>query len=55
MVSYTNRRGGSDIFVTGVQDDIALAGAGALFVSKRRFSTRSRTPVTSSIGLNNML
>jgi 3-phenylpropionate/cinnamic acid dioxygenase small subunit len=45
MVSYTNRRGGSDILVTGVyEDDIRLGGEGALFRAKRAILDTVTTP-----------
>ena len=45
MVSYTNRRGGSDILVTGVyQDVVEINGAEAHFVSKRAILDTITTP-----------
>ena len=45
MVSYTNRRGGSDILVTGVYEDaVAIVGAEALFLSKRAILDTVTTP-----------
>jgi len=45
MVAYTNRRGGSEILVTGVYDDeIAGDGNGARFVSKRAILDTVTTP-----------
>ena len=45
MVSYTNRRGASDILVTGVyQDEIQIANGGPLFKSKRAVLDTVTTP-----------
>ena len=45
MVSYTNRRGGSDILVTGVyEDDVSLGGTGGRFKSKRAVLDTVTTP-----------
>ncbi len=45
IVSYTNRRGGSDILVTGVyEDDIDLNGAEARFRSKKAIMDTVTTP-----------
>jgi len=45
MVSYTNKRGGSDILVTGVyEDEIELGGEGARFTSKRAILDTVTTP-----------
>jgi 3-phenylpropionate/cinnamic acid dioxygenase small subunit len=45
IVSYINRRGGSDILVTGVyQDDIDLAGDAPRFVSKKAIMDTVTTP-----------
>jgi 3-phenylpropionate/cinnamic acid dioxygenase small subunit len=45
MVSYTNRRGGSDILVTGVYEDtVAITGAEASFISKRAILDTVTTP-----------
>lgn len=45
MVSYTNRRGGSDILVTGVyEDEVDLSGAEACFTSKRAILDTVTTP-----------
>jgi hypothetical protein len=45
MVSYTNRRGGSDILVTGVyEDSVAITGADANFISKRAILDTVTTP-----------
>jgi 3-phenylpropionate/cinnamic acid dioxygenase small subunit len=45
MVSYTNRRGGSDILVTGVyEDEIDLGGAEPRFISKRAILDTVTTP-----------
>ena len=45
MVSYTNRRGGSDILVTGVyEDEIDLAGDEPRFFSKRAILDTVTTP-----------
>jgi 3-phenylpropionate/cinnamic acid dioxygenase small subunit len=45
MVSYTNRRGGSEILVTGVyEDEIALANGGARFRAKRAILDTVTTP-----------
>ena len=45
MVSYTNRRGGSDILVTGVYEDGAeIAGTEARFISKRAILDTVTTP-----------
>ncbi len=45
MVSFTNRRGGSDILVTGVyEDEIDLGGKEAIFVSKRAILDTVTTP-----------
>jgi anthranilate 1,2-dioxygenase small subunit len=45
MVSYTNRRGGSEILVTGVYEDVVdLAGNGARFKAKRAVLDTVTTP-----------
>jgi anthranilate 1,2-dioxygenase small subunit len=45
MVSYTNRRGGSDILVTGVYEDaVALGNDGARFKEKRAVLDTVTTP-----------
>jgi len=45
MVSYTNRRGGSEILVTGVyEDSMRIAGANAHFISKRAILDTVTTP-----------
>ena len=45
MVSYTNRRGGSDILVTGVYEDVVeTAGTEANFISKRAILDTVTTP-----------
>jgi 3-phenylpropionate/cinnamic acid dioxygenase small subunit len=45
MVSYTNRRGGSDILVTGVYDDtVDVKGGTPKFVSKRAILDTVTTP-----------
>jgi 3-phenylpropionate/cinnamic acid dioxygenase small subunit len=45
MVSYTNRRGGSDILVTGVYEDtVAITGADTNFISKRAILDTVTTP-----------
>jgi 3-phenylpropionate/cinnamic acid dioxygenase small subunit len=45
MVSYTNRRGGSDILVTGVYEDaVEMAGVEARFLSKRAILDTVTTP-----------
>ena len=45
MVAYTNRRGGSDILVTGVyQDSVEIAGEEAHFLSKRAILDTVTTP-----------
>jgi 3-phenylpropionate/cinnamic acid dioxygenase small subunit len=45
MVSYTNRRGGSDILVTGVYDDtVDVNGGTPKFVSKRAILDTVITP-----------
>ena len=45
MVSYTNRRGGSDILVTGIYEDtVETAGAEARFISKRAILDAVTTP-----------
>jgi 3-phenylpropionate/cinnamic acid dioxygenase small subunit len=45
MVSYTNRRGGSEILVTGVYEDtVELNGSGALFRAKRAVLDTVTTP-----------
>lgn len=45
IVSYTNRRGGSDILVTGVyEDEIDLAGGAARFVKKKAVMDTVTTP-----------
>ena len=45
MVSYTNRRGGSEILVTGVyEDSMRIAGANAHFFSKRAILDTVTTP-----------
>jgi len=45
MVSYTNRRGGSEILVTGVyEDDVNVRGNGALFATKRAILDTVTTP-----------
>lgn len=45
MVSYTNRRGGSDILVTGVYDDtVTVNGDTAKFASKRAILDTVTTP-----------
>jgi len=45
MVSYTNRRGGSDILATGVyEDEIDLGGNGARFRLKRAIMDTVTTP-----------
>jgi anthranilate 1,2-dioxygenase small subunit len=45
MVSYTNRRGASDILVTGVyEDDIGLRHEGACFRAKRAVLDTVTTP-----------
>jgi len=45
MVSYTNRRGGSDILVTGAyQDTIEIKGKEARFLSKRAILDTVTTP-----------
>jgi len=45
IVSYTNRRGGSDILVTGVyEDDIDLSGTAARFKSKKAIMDTVTTP-----------
>jgi hypothetical protein len=44
-VSYTNRRGGSEILVTGVYEDaVELNGSGALFRAKRAVLDTVTTP-----------
>lgn len=45
MVSYTNRRGGSDILVTGIyEDEIDLSGKEAYFTAKRAIMDTVTTP-----------
>jgi 3-phenylpropionate/cinnamic acid dioxygenase small subunit len=45
MVSYTNRRGGSDILVTGVYEDaVVIVGNEARFASKRAILDTVTTP-----------
>jgi 3-phenylpropionate/cinnamic acid dioxygenase small subunit len=45
MVSFTTRRGGSDILVTGIyEDEIDLGGNEAVFVSKRAILDTVTTP-----------
>ena len=45
MVSYTNRRGGSDILVTGVYDDtVSVNGGTPKFASKRAILDTVTTP-----------
>lgn len=45
IVSYTNRRGGSDILVTGIyEDNIDLKGAEARFKSKKAIMDTVTTP-----------
>jgi anthranilate 1,2-dioxygenase small subunit len=45
IVSYTNRRGGSDILVTGVyEDEIDLAGGAARFMKKKAVMDTVTTP-----------
>jgi 3-phenylpropionate/cinnamic acid dioxygenase small subunit len=44
MVSYTNRRGGSDILVTGVYEDEIELGAETRFISKRAILDTVTTP-----------
>jgi anthranilate 1,2-dioxygenase small subunit len=45
MVSYTNRRGGSDILVTGVYEDaVVLGGSGPRFKAKRAVLDTVTTP-----------
>jgi 3-phenylpropionate/cinnamic acid dioxygenase small subunit len=45
MVSYTNRRGGSDILATGVyEDEVNLGASGARFKTKRAVLDTVTTP-----------
>jgi 3-phenylpropionate/cinnamic acid dioxygenase small subunit len=45
IVSYTNRRGGSDILVTGVyHDEVALNGGAACFRAKKAIMDTVTTP-----------
>jgi anthranilate 1,2-dioxygenase small subunit len=45
IVSYTNRRGGSDILVTGVyEDDIEVTGGAARFRAKKAIMDTVTTP-----------